>query len=211
MAHYGYIRVSTSDQTTENQKLEILRAGFNIEAFFSDDGVSGTKSALERPAFVNMIAQMQDGDALVITKVDRLGRNAADILTTVSKLKERNISVKIIQFGGLDITSTAGKLVFQMLSAVAEMERDTLVERTKAGLERTKAQGTKLGAPLTIEPTTLENLCNEKDAGCTLDQLQEKYGLPRNTIHRNITKWKGNMEAYRQEWETRQTQYSKAA
>lgn len=211
MAHFGYVRVSTTDQTTENQKLEIANAGFNIEKYFSDDGVSGTKEAFSRPAFAAMIEEMKAGDVLVVTKVDRLGRRVLDTAKTVKALQERGIGVKVIQFGGMDITSSAGKFMFTMLTACAEMERDILVERTHAGLARTKAQGTKLGPPLTIEPVVMNALIQGKADGMSLDKLSEKFGVPRNTIHRNVKEWAGKEEEYAQEWAARQQQYAAKA
>jgi putative DNA-invertase from lambdoid prophage Rac len=211
MAHYGYVRVSTTDQTTENQKMEIAGAGFNIEKFFSDDGVSGTKEAFSRPAFAEMLSVMKAGDVLVVTKVDRLGRRVLDTAKTVQALKDMGIGVKVIQFGGMDITSTAGKFMFTMLSACAEMERDMLIERTRSGLARTKSQGTKLGPPLTIEPVVMEKLIQGKAEGLSLDKLSELYGVPRNTIHRNVKEWAGKEEEYAQEWAARQQQYAAKA
>jgi DNA invertase Pin-like site-specific DNA recombinase len=158
-----------------------------------------------------MMQVAQKGDCILVTMIDRLGRSASDVLNIVEEFKAKGIKLKVLQFDGIDLTSSTGKLLITMLAAVAEMERNMLIERTVAGLERTKSQGTKLGPPLTISPETMENLCNEKEAGNTLDQLQSRYGIPRNTIARNITKWKGSMEAYRAEWEARQTQYSKTA
>lgn len=213
MARYGYLRVSTEGkgQTTDNQKKLIQDNGFIIDEFFSEDGVSGSKKAMERPAFSRMLEVAKNGDTIVITMVDRLGRSASDILNVVEELKIRGIKVSVLQFDGIDITSSMGKMILTCMAAMAELERNILIERTKAGLERTKEQGTKLGPPLTISPETMEKLCNEKAEGSTLDALQEKYGIPRNTIARNITRWKNDLEAYRNEYEARQAQYSKAA
>jgi putative DNA-invertase from lambdoid prophage Rac len=210
MAHYGYLRVSTSEQTTENQKLEIVKAGFSVDAFFSDDGVSGTKEAMDRPAFKALLEKAVAGDFIVVTKVDRIGRNTYDVHATIKKLAVLGIGVKIIQFGGMDITCPAGKLMMAMLAACAEMERDTLVERTKAGLARTKAQGTKLGAPLTIEPSVLKELI-EKKPSSTLDALSAEYGIPRSTIARNLSQWKDRFDEYSSEWDAQQSQYAAKA
>lgn len=211
MAHYGYIRVSTADQTTENQRLEIINAGFAINEYFSDDGVSGSKKAFERPAFARMLAVMKSGDTIVVTKVDRLGRNAGDVLQVADELKRMGIGVKIIQLGGADLTSSAGKLLLTMLAAVAEMERSILIERTVSGMQRTKAQGTRLGAPLTIEPSTLNALIRAKEEGLSVDKVAASFNIPRNTAYRNIRTWAGKMEEYTTEWNIRQQQYKEAA
>ncbi|MFK9330541.1 recombinase family protein, partial [Escherichia coli] len=83
---------------------------------------------------------------LVVAKLDRLGRDAIDVLQTVRALADRNIKVLVHQLGNTDLTSAAGKLLLSMLAAVAEMERDLLIERTQAGLSRAKAEGKKLGS-----------------------------------------------------------------
>jgi len=129
----------------------------------------------------------------------------------VEELKTRGIRLRVLQFDGMDITSSMGKMVLTCMAAMAELERNILIERTVAGLERTKSQGTRLGAPLTIEPDVLINLITEKANGSSLDKLQVKYGIPRNTIARNIARWKDNVEAYRVEWMAREQQYAKAA
>lgn len=213
MATYGYIRVSTEGkgQTTENQRKMISDAGFSVDQFFSEDGVSGSTKAFNRPAFGKMLSKAKEGDTIIVTMVDRLGRSASDILNVVEELKARGIKLRVLQFDGMDITSSMGKMVLTCMAAMAELERNILIERTVAGLERTKAQGTKLGAPLTIAPATLRSLIDEKANGSTLDQLQAKYGIPRSTIARNIARWKDDMNGYSAEWNARVQQYAKAA
>ncbi|WP_306395177.1 recombinase family protein [Telluria beijingensis] len=94
-----------------------------------------------------MLGKIRDGETLVVTKLDRLGRDAKDVGTTIEILAARRIEVIILQLGKLDLASTVGKLVLKMLAAVAEMERDLLVERTQSGLARAKAEGKILGRP----------------------------------------------------------------
>lgn len=146
MATFGYGRVSTVQQDTENQRLELLQAGCHIDFWFADI-VSGKVHASQRKAFNEMLTKIRDGETLVVTKLDRLGRDAVDILQTVKKLAARDIRVIVHQLGTTDLTSTAGKLLLSMLAAVAEMERDLLIERTQSGLARAKAEGKKLGRP----------------------------------------------------------------
>ncbi len=99
-----------------------------------------------------MLSKIRDGETLVVAKLDRLGRDAIDVLQTVRAMAERNIKVIVHQLGTTDLSSAAGKLLLSMLSAVAEMERDLLIERTHAGLLRAKAEGKKLGRPSKIAP-----------------------------------------------------------
>jgi putative DNA-invertase from lambdoid prophage Rac len=147
MAVFAYGRVSTKDQTTENQRQEIERAGYVVEYWFADEGVSGKTSASQRPQFKALLGQIRNGETLVVSKLDRLGRDAHDVGATIKALAARKIEVIVLQLGKLDLTSPPGKLMLNMLAAVAEMERDLLVERTQAGLARAKSEGKTLGRP----------------------------------------------------------------
>jgi putative DNA-invertase from lambdoid prophage Rac len=147
MAIFAYSRVSTKEQSTENQRIEIERAGYKIDYWYADEAISGKTSASQRPKFKELLTQIRNGETIVVSKLDRLGRDAIDVATTIKSLAARDIEVIVLQLGKLDLTSPAGKLMLAMLGAVAEMERDLLVERTQAGLARAKAQGKKLGRP----------------------------------------------------------------
>ena len=213
MTVYAYIRVSTEGrgQTTDNQRKLIVDAGFHVDEFVSEDGVSGSKKAFDRPAFAGMLARMEKGDTVMVTAIDRLGRSASDVLNVVEELKQRGIKVKVTQFDGIDLTSATGKLMLTMLAAVAEMERNLLIERTNAGLARTKEQGTKLGRSLTIKPHDLRRMFSMKEHGASLDKLSEAFGVPRNTIHRNLKKWEGKLDQYAAEYAAREQQYAAKA
>lgn len=210
---FGYIRVSTNKgQTTANQRKEIEDNGYVVkeENWYSDAGVSGSTPQFERPAFKAMYSQMEDGDIIIVSKIDRLGRGAQDALNTISVLKKRGIKVVVIQFGGVDMNSTAGKLLTTVLSAVAEMERDLCIERITSGLVRTKAEGTILGPPLKITPDIMEILCDEREEGTSLTLLAEKYNINRSSIDRSVKQWAGKLPEYRKEYDTRLYQYKLA-
>lgn len=213
MTTYAYIRVSTDNkgQTTDNQRKLLLDAGFHVDEFISEDGVSGSKKAMARPAFSAMFARMKAGDTMLITAIDRLGRSASDVLEVVDTLKDMGVRVKVSQFDGIDLTSATGKLMLTMLAAVAEMERNLLVERTNAGLARTKEQGTKLGRSLTIKPEDLRAMHGMQAMGASLDKISEAFKVPRNTIHRNLKKWEGKLDEYAAEWAAREQQYAAKA
>lgn len=210
MTVFAYLRVSTENkgQTTDNQRKLLADGDFNINEYHSEDGVSGSTNAADRPVFKAMLKRMKAGDTLVVTMIDRLGRSASDILNVVEMFKRMDVRVRVIQFDSLDITSSMGKMVLTCMAAMAEMERNLLIERVQAGLERTKEQGTKLGPPLTISPDVMQQLITRKADGETYDMLTNRYGIPRNTVARNITKWKGKMDEYKTEWEAREKQYA---
>jgi len=206
---YGYLRISTSNknQTTDNQKKEILDAGFAVSEWFSDDGVSGTVDAFSRPKFKQMIEKCEAGDTVVIVKIDRLGRTSVDTLQTIKQIKEKKICLVVIQLGKMDITSSAGKMMITMLTAVAEMERDMIVERIHAGLERTKAQGTKLGPPLKLTPEILSSMIEDRKSGAKLKDIALKHGVHSSLVDRNVKRWEGKMPEYLKEHERREVQY----
>lgn len=113
---------------------------------------------MQRPQFAKIFGQMRNGEKLVVTKLDRLGRDAQDVGATIKLLKERNIKIVVLQVGKLDLTSAAGKMMLTMLAAVAEMARDLLIERTHAGLERAKAEGKTLGRTPKTTPAQQEEM-----------------------------------------------------
>lgn len=186
MATFGYGRVSTKEQTTENQRREIEVAGYSVHYWFADEGVSGKISASQRPQFAKMLSQIRDGETLVVTKLDRLGRDAQDVGATIKMLAGRHIEVVVLQLGKLDLTSAAGKLMLTMLAAVAEMERDLLVERTQSGLARAKAEGKTLGRPAS---TTLEQrtaIAKQHQAGTSISGLARTFGISRASVMRIV-------------------------
>lgn len=149
-----YCRVSTASQFTENQIHEVKNAGFEIQdKRVIQETISGSVAANERPGFQKLLDRMETGDVLIVTKLDRLGRNAMDVRQTVEHLAITGIRVHCLALGGVDLTSAAGKMTMQVLGAVAEFERDLLIERTQQGLMRAKAEGKKLGRPEATDTT----------------------------------------------------------
>lgn len=149
-----YCRVSTSTQFTENQVQDVKNAGFDVQASrVIEETISGSVPASERPGFQKLLERMESGDVLIVTKLDRLGRNAMDVRQTVEQLAVTGIRVHCLALGGVDLTSAAGKMTMQVLGAVAEFERDLLIERTQSGLKRAKAEGKKLGRPEAVDTT----------------------------------------------------------
>lgn len=182
MATFGYTRVSTKEQTVENQHREIAAAGHRVEFWFDDEGVSGKVPAMQRPQFAKMLGQIRDGETLVVIKLDRLGRDAQDVSATIKMLATRRIQVVVLQLGGVDLVSPPGKMMLTMLGAVAEMERDLLVERTNAGLERAKAQGKVLGRPPKTSGEQRHAIKAAHGAGTSVSALARQYGISRASV-----------------------------
>ncbi|MDE2440930.1 MAG: recombinase family protein, partial [Betaproteobacteria bacterium] len=169
---FAYCRVSTIEQTHENQILEIQTAGFQLEPRrVISETVSGSTPAMERKGFSKLIDRLEEGDVLVVTKLDRLGRNAMDVRATVEQLAEIQVRVHCLALGGVDLTSPAGKMTMAVIAAVAEFERDLLVERTQAGLSRAKAAGKKLGRPNNLTASQLEMVRRKRADGASLRDL----------------------------------------
>ena len=130
---FAYCRVSTLEQTTENQRKEIEAAGFNIQKRrIIEESISGSVAASDREGFSKLKERIEEGDVLVVTKLDRLGRNAMDIRKTVDELSAMDVRVHCLALGGVDLTSSAGKMTMQVISAVAEFEKDLVSCLTKS-------------------------------------------------------------------------------
>lgn len=179
-----YARVSTADQTTANQLLEVKNAGFEVQnQRIIEEVVSGSVQASKRAGFNKLLERMEVGDVLIVTKLDRLGRNAIDVRSTVENLATRGVRVHCLALGGVDLTSPAGKMTMQVLGAVAEFERDLLVERTQAGLQRAKSEGKKLGRPEAVD--TRAKVQRLKEAGLSQSRTAVELNVHIATVKRH--------------------------
>lgn len=182
---FAYCRVSTAEQTTENQRLEIQGLPFDVDKRrIMVESVSGSMPASERPVFRDLMKRMEEGDVLVVTKLDRLGRNAVDVRSTVEMLASRGIKVHCMALGGADLTGAAGKLTMQVLAAVAEFELDLLKERTYAGIIRARKQGKTFGRPAALTASQKREVVSRLAAGETVSALSERFSTSRQTIMR---------------------------
>lgn len=182
---FAYCRVSTLDQNPENQRLEIEQAGFNIESRrIVEEKISGSVPAMERPEFARLVDRLEEGDILVVTKLDRLGRDAIDVRMTIKSLARLGVRVHCLALGNVDLTSPTGKMTMGVLSAVAEFERDLLVERTRAGLERAKAEGKKLGRRPCLSPKQCLAVQEALKEGKLPSQVAKDFQVSRQTIVR---------------------------
>lgn len=182
---FAYCRVSTAEQTTENQAQEIAAAGFSIAAQrIIAETVSGSVAATERKGFAKLLDKLEAGDVLVVTKLDRLGRNAMDVRATVERLDASGVKVHCLALGGVDLTSAAGKMTMQVLNAVAEFERDLLIERTHAGIKRAKAEGKAFGRPSSLTVSQQEQVKQQLQEGIPVAQIARTYRTSRQTIMR---------------------------
>lgn len=182
---FAYCRVSTLEQTTENQRREIEAAGFAIESQrIIEEKISGSVCVNERPGFMKLLDRMEAGDVLIVTKLDRLGRNAIDVRKTIETLADSNIRVHCLALGGVDLTSPAGKMTMQVISAVAEFERDLLIERTQSGIVRARASGKKFGRPSALKDNEKESVLRMISEGKSISAIAREFNTSRQTILR---------------------------
>lgn len=178
-----YARVSTAEQTTDNQLLEAENAGFTVQPRHTiAETISGSVPAADRLGFAKLLDKLDDGDTLIVTKLDRLGRNTTDVLSTVEKLAAMGIHVHCLALKGVDLTSASGKLHMTVLAAVAQFERDLLIERTHAGLARAKAEGKKLGRRDALTSEQKVAILRKLAAGATARGLAKEYAVSHPTI-----------------------------
>lgn len=164
---------------------EIAAAGFALdERRITTENISGSITSSERPQFARLLDRLESGDVLIVTKLDRLGRNAMDVRSTVDRLAAKGVRVHCLALGDVDLTSAAGKMTMGMLIAVAEFERDLLIERTDAGIARARAEGTVMGRPLTLTYAQQGEVVNRLAAGANVSQLARDFATTRRFIMR---------------------------
>lgn len=182
---FAYCRVSTAGQTTDNQIREIAAAGFAVqEGRVIAETVSGSVPAMERKGFMALLNKLEATDVLIVTKLDRLGRNAMDVRATVERLASMGVPVHCLALGGADLTSSSGRMTMAVIAAVAEFERDLLIERTQSGLSRAKAQGKVLGRPRSVDAQASKIVVERLQRGEAIAALAREYGTSRQSIMR---------------------------
>ena len=177
-----YARVSTLDQEPENQLAELRRyvaaRGWTATEYV-DKGVSGTKD--RRPALDRLLADARRRriDAVICWRLDRLGRSLKHLVVMLDELQSLGVGFVSLN-EGIDATTAAGRLQMAVLAAIAAFERDRIVERVKAGLDRAKAQGTRLGRPRRrFNPERLAEV-----AGLPVREAARRLRVPRSTLQR---------------------------
>lgn len=183
--NFAYVRVSTTGQTTENQIQEIEAAGFEVEPRrIVTETVSGSTAIAQRRGFSKLMDRLEAGDILIVTKLDRLGRDAIDVSTTVKALSEMGVKVYCLALGGADLTSSSGTMTMQVLNAVAQFERDLLIERTQSGLKRAKSEGKTLGRPSTLNDEQKQDVRDYLAKEMSVSAIARKFRTSRQTIMR---------------------------
>ena len=184
-----YGRVSTSDQTTDNQiyKLkEIIEInGWDQVDFYVDEGISGTKGRDKRPEFDRMCKDMvrRKFNRILVWDVSRLGRSLQHLVEFLNDVNSLGINLYIHQ-SGLDTSTPSGRMMFQMVGVFSEFERSMISERVKLGLQRVQKQGRRLGRPKTVTSELRDQVCHLLDQGKSYNFINRELGTPKSTISR---------------------------
>lgn len=153
MTTYGYARTSTRDQNADLQRDALAAAG--IAKVYADEGVSGTLAS--RPELDRLMDRLEEGDEVVVWKLDRIGRNTRNVLELIEQITARGSSFRSLT-EGISTTGPMGRAMLTIMSAFAELERDTIVERTRAGLDAARAKGKIGGRPSVVDPKKLATI-----------------------------------------------------
>ncbi|MGB8929503.1 MAG: recombinase family protein [Pantoea agglomerans] len=176
----GYIRVSTNDQNTDLQRIALQRA--DCELIFQDK-ISGKTS--ERPGLKKALRSLQPGDTLVVWKLDRLGRSMRHLVMLTEQLRERGINFRSLT-DSIDTSTAMGRFFFHVMGALAEMERELIIERTRAGLAAAREKGRIGGRRRIMTEEVMDRARRMIEQGATLHQVALVLDVSVKTIYRHI-------------------------
>jgi DNA invertase Pin-like site-specific DNA recombinase len=178
----GYARVSSETQTLDNQLARLTE--LSCEKVFKEK-YSGA-SAATRKQLNAALEFVREGDSLVVTKLDRLARSATDLGNIAKLLQQKGVDLVVLD-QNIDTTTPTGKLMFTMIGAFAEFERDMIRERCQEGIEKAKARGVRFGRPSKLTDKQLVDLKTEfSDESIGRGELAEKYGISRASLYRLV-------------------------
>ena len=191
VALYCRVSTSTKDQTTENQLRELTdycdRMGYEVVKVYEDE-VSGAKSREKRPAYNQMCkdAFLKKFDTIIGWDVSRFGRSMKEFVSFLADMDEKDIGVIAVK-NGLDTVSSSGRMMMKLIGVLEEWNREMLIERTRAGLARTVANGTKLGRKKITNDTMTAKIIELRTAKKTIREIASEVGVSRGTVS-NILK-----------------------
>lgn len=181
MAAIGYARVSTSEQNLDLQLTALQAAG--AARIFADNGVSG--STTERPQLSKAVERLEAGDVLTVWKLDRLGRNTRHVLDVIENLRERGVGFRSLT-EGLDTTGPMGTAMLTIMAAFGQLERDTMIERTRAGLAAAAANNRHGGRPRKLDDAAAARARELKEKGINARDIGKMLGVSRATVYRYL-------------------------
>ena len=181
MAVIGYARVSTAEQNLDLQLTALKAAG--AARTFADNGVSG--SMVERPQLSKALDRLETGDVLTVWKLDRLGRNTRHVLDIIEDIREREAGFRSLT-EGLDTTGPMGTAMLTIMAAFAQLERDTMIERTRAGLAAAAANNRHGGRPRKVDDAAAARARELKGKGISASDIGKMLGVSRATVYRYL-------------------------
>jgi DNA invertase Pin-like site-specific DNA recombinase len=182
VATLGYARVSTSEQSLDRQNDELRAAG--AEMVYQEVG-SGKKGAI-RPEWDELLRSLRQGDTLMVTELSRLGRSTSQLSQLADDLSDRGVALRILNLG-IDTGTPSGRLIYQIIAAVAEMERELLIERTNSGLAASRARGRKGGRKREFSPKAVWKAQEQYDKGeLSVTEIARLAGVSRQTLYRYL-------------------------
>ncbi len=183
----GYARVSTRNQSTDRQVDDLLGAGVRRDDLYVDHGVSGARA--RRPQFDLALTALHEGDTLVITTLDRLGRSTVNMLTLADELKTRGAALRVLNLGGanVDTSTPTGSMVFTVMAALAQMELEIKRERINDSVTKRRTAGADLGGRRpTFTNSQIRNAQRLVEAGEPASQVARDLGMSRATLYRRV-------------------------
>ena len=192
VALYCRVSTSTKDQTTENQLRELTaycdRMGYEVTKIYEDQ-ISGAKTREKRPAYNQLCkdAFLKKFDAVIAWDVSRFGRSLKEFVTFLADMDDKGIGVGAVK-NGLDTSSSTGKMMMKMIGVMEEWNREMLVARTKSGLARTRANGTRLGRKKITNPKMTAQIISLRDENKSIRAIATKVGVSTATIQRELRK-----------------------
>ena len=181
---YGYARISTDDQN-EALQVDALKAA-GCDKVLIDKGVSGAVAPAERPQFKKLLKALDEGDTLTVWKLDRLGRSVAGIIAVLDGLKAQGVQFHSLT-ESIDTNTPHGRALWQMIGVFAELERETILQRSKEGIEAARRRGVKFGRPkaLSVEQVkTARRLIDRKEE--SVSSMARQFGVDRGTLRRAL-------------------------
>jgi DNA invertase Pin-like site-specific DNA recombinase len=178
----GYARVSTGHQSLDQQVDALMTAGVDGVRVYSDK-LSGTSTREQRPGLAALLDYAREGDAIVVVGIDRLGRNAAEVMTTIRELGERRIVLRSLR-EGIDTSNATGRMVAGVLASLAELELELGRERRSAAREARRARGQSIGRPKALNQSKAALAKRMHASGESASTIAATLGVSRATVYR---------------------------
>ena len=180
MSRIGYARVSSTGQSVEVQLGKLNQA--NCERIYQEKRSGRTA---DRPEFKACMNYLREGDTLIVTRLDRLARSVVHLAQLAKRFQKEDIDLLVID-QNIDTSTSTGRLMFNMLAAIAEFENDLRTERQAEGIAKAKENGVKFGRPAKITDPVKQAIYNRRETGATINQLAKEFGLGEASIYRAI-------------------------